>query len=284
VTGTPDDQKQRVVAYYQETTKASYLANWSGAALSFHFGLSDATTRSLDEAHVASNAYLADALEMRPGSRVLDAGCGVGGTSMWLAEQRGVRAIAITLDPAQVALGRRFAAERGVGDRVSFEVLDYAALPMGDGSFDAVFNLESLCHCVTLGEYFRGVLRVLAPGGRYGCMEFFAGDGRPDLVQEVMDTWAMPGWKSMGVVEEELRSAGFEDVRALDLTPRVVRSAEQMRAMAHNSVLVNKLQRAIDGQSRPLLDAHVRGAIACCEGLLSGGVTYGFVSGRRREP
>ncbi len=281
VTGTPESQKNRVVAYYQETTEASYLANWSGAALSFHFGLSNDATASLDEAHLAANAFVADALEMRPDERVLDAGCGVGGTSLWLAQNRGVLATGVTLEAGQVALGRRFARERGVADRVSLEVADYAATPFAPSAFDAAFNLESLCHCVTLGEYFAHLQRILRPGGRYGCLEFFAGEGRPELVREVMDGWAMPGWQSMSAVERALVDAGFDDVQAVDMTSRVALSAKQMRAMAQNSVFVAKLQRAIDGKEHPVLDAHVRGAIACCDGLLEGGVVYGFVSGRK---
>jgi tocopherol O-methyltransferase len=282
VSGTPESQKSRVVAYYQETTEASYLANWSGSALSFHFGLADESTASLDEAHLAASAFMAEGLAMKPGEHVLDAGCGVGGTSIWLAQNRNVRATGVTLDAGQVALGRRFAEERGVADRVSLEVADYAATPFAAGSFDVALNLESLCHCVTLPEYFAHLFALLRPGGRYGCLEFFAGEGRPDLVREVMDTWAMPGWTSMGAVADALAAAGFADVRAVNMTSRVARSAEQMRAMAQNSVLVAKLQRVIDGVDRPIMDAHVRGALACCEGLLEGGVVYGFVSGQKK--
>jgi len=282
MSGTPESQKQRVVAYYEETTEASYLANWSGAALSFHFGLADETTKSLDEAHVAANAFVADALDVKPGERVLDAGCGVGGTSIWLAQNRGAIATGVTLEAGQVALGARFANERGVGDRVKLLVADYAATPFAPASFDVALNLESLCHCTSLADYFAHLSGLLRPGGRYGCLEFFAGEGRPELVREVMDTWAMPAWESMGAVERALRAAGFEDVRALDMTERVQVSAKQMQAMARNSVLVGKLQHAIDGKSHPIMEAHVRGALACCEGLLDGGVSYGFVTGRAR--
>ena len=281
MSGTPESQKNRVVAYYQETTEASYLANWSGDALSFHFGLADETTASLDEAHLAANAFVADTLEMKPAERVLDAGCGVGGTSIWLAQHRGVVATGVTLEAGQVALGQCFARERGVADRVSLEVADYAATPFVAGSFDVAFNLESLCHCVTLPTYFAHLHQLLRPGGRYGCLEFFAGEGKPELVREVMDAWAMPGWESMEAVARALGEAGFVDVQAVDMTPRVALSAKQMRAMAQNSVLVAKLQHVMDGKDRPVMEGHVRGAIACCDGLLEGGIVYGFVSGRK---
>src|SRR5258708_8741617 len=125
MTGTPDWLKEKIREYYLETTEASYLANWSGHSLGLHFGIGDESTPSLDESLVNTNIYLADQMHIGEGERVLDAGCGVGGSSIWLARERGARVTSITLAPNQVELGRRFAAERGVADRVFFECMDF---------------------------------------------------------------------------------------------------------------------------------------------------------------
>jgi cyclopropane fatty-acyl-phospholipid synthase-like methyltransferase len=281
MSGTPEWLKARIRKYYEETTEKSYLANWSGAALSFHYGLADETTTSLDEAHYASNRYMADHLGITEGIDVLDAGCGVGGTSLWLAAERKAKVVGVTIEPHQVELGTRFAAERGVADRVTLEVADYAATGFAPGSFDVVLNLESLCHCIDVREYFRHVRSLLRPGGRYGCMEFFVGEGQPELVQEIKDGWAMPNWQTSGAVADALRAEGFVDVETTDLVDRVRLTAQQMKAMANNSLLVMKLQQAIDGKDDPVYSGHVRGAIAAADGLFSGGVTYHFVRARK---
>jgi cyclopropane fatty-acyl-phospholipid synthase-like methyltransferase len=281
MSGTPDWLKAKVREYFQGTTEASYLANWSGRALSFHFGLSDESTQSLDEAHINANAFLADLLELRPGMQVLDAGCGVGGTSIWLARERGLRAIGVTLDPKQAELATQFAAERGVAEAATFHVMDYAATTFEPGSFDAAFNLESLCHCKDSRAYFAHVASLLREDGRYACMEFFRGPLPGDLLREVMEGWAMPYWQSIDEVEEALRSAGFIDVQRVDITPKVVRSAEQMKAMASNSLITMKLSRAMGAQGNAIYEGHVRAAIAAATGLMSGGITYGVVSGHR---
>jgi cyclopropane fatty-acyl-phospholipid synthase-like methyltransferase len=279
--GTPEWQKDRVRAYYRETNERSYLANWSGKALSFHYGLSDETTTSLDEAHLLSNAYLADALAIGEGTRVLDAGCGVGGTSIWLAEHRRAKLTGLTLDPGQVSLANGFAEARGVASSVAFHVMDYAATTFPEASFDVAFNLESFCHCVDPRGYFEHLLHLLGEGGRYGCMEFFIGSGMPERIEEVKEGWAMPGWQTMEATVEALRSAGFAEVEVTDLGKEVRRSAEQMIAMAKNTLLTMRLSAAIDGKTNPVFEGHVRAAIACSEGLLDGSVTYGFVQGRR---
>ena len=281
MTGTPDWLKDKVREYFQGTTEASYLANWSGKALSFHFGISDATTTSLDEAHLKANAYLADHLAIGAGTRVLDAGCGVGGTSIWLAKERGAKVDGLTLDPKQASLAEGFAKERGVADAVRFHVMDYAATTFPPASFDVAFNLESLCHCIDSRAYFEHLRSLLVPAGRYACMEFFRGSGSQALIDEVKNGWAMPFWQSMDEVTEALRASGFDDVRAIDITPMVVRSAEQMKAMASNSLVMTKLSRAALGKDDPIYEGHVRAAIAASEGLMSGGITYGVVSGTR---
>jgi cyclopropane fatty-acyl-phospholipid synthase-like methyltransferase len=280
MSGTPEWLKEKVRAYYQATNESSYLANWSGKALSYHYGLADASTKSLDEAHINSNIYLADHLGIGAGTRVLDAGCGVGGTSLWLAKERGAKVQGITLDPQQVGLANGFAKERGVESSVTFAVMDYMATSFPPRSFDVALNLESLCHCADTRAYFTHLRGILEPGGVYGCMEFFVGTGQPEIVREVMEGWAMPHWQTMPAVIQALEDAGFEDVQATDLTEQVKMSATQMRAMAQNSLLVMKLQRAIDGRDNAIYEGHVKGAIAAADGLFAGGVTYGFVRAR----
>jgi tocopherol O-methyltransferase len=284
MSGTPDWLKAKVREYFQGTTEASYLANWSGKALSFHFGLSDASTTSLDEAHLNANAELAGHLALSapsPGIRVLDAGCGVGGTSIWLAKERGVKVTGLTLDPKQAELAMRFAEERGVAADVTFHVMDYAATTFAPASFDAAFNLESLCHCVDARAYFAHLMTLLEGGGRYACMEFFRGDGPEDLLKEVMDGWAMPYWQSIDAISTALGDAGFVDVKVSDITPKVRRSAEQMKAMAQNSLMTIKLSRAVGVKDDAIYEGHVRAAIAASEGLMAGGIRYGVVSGVR---
>jgi cyclopropane fatty-acyl-phospholipid synthase-like methyltransferase len=279
--GTPEWLKQKIVAYYEETTEKSYLANWSGAALGLHYGLADETTASLDEAIVNNNRYVADALGVRAGMRVLDAGCGVGGTSIWMAQERGAKMVGVTLEPAQAALGARFAAERGMAERVELHVMDFMATTFEPASFDAAFNIESLCHCADLAGYFAHLRSLLRGGAPYGCMDLFVGDGAAELVAEVREGWSMPNWQSASVVVAALQEAGFEEVRLVDLTAQVRRTAAQVLATASNSQLVIKLDAALGRPASAVYQGHVRAAIACSRGLLEGGVTYGYVAARR---
>jgi cyclopropane fatty-acyl-phospholipid synthase-like methyltransferase len=281
MSGTPEWLKEKVRTYFQATNEASYLANWSGQALSFHYGLSDETTTSLDEAHLKTNARVAELLELAPGMRVLDAGCGVGGTSIWLAQNRGVHAVGVTLDPNQVELARRFAAERGVADRVEFHVMDYAASTFAPGSFDAVFNVESLCHCLDPKAYLAHVRTLLREGGRYACIEFFRGASDDKRIEAVMDGWAMPHWETLRHVQAALSDAGFGHVESFELGQEVRRSCEQMIAMAKNSLLIARLGGAVGDAPSPATLAHVLAGIAASELMMEGIVPYAALRATR---
>ena len=75
VKGTPDSEKQRIIAYYAATTEASYIPNWGGESLGFHFGLADERTGSLAESVGNTNAYLADRAGVCTGSRRTRVAC-----------------------------------------------------------------------------------------------------------------------------------------------------------------------------------------------------------------
>src|SRR5688572_27034244 len=123
MSSTPEWHAERVRHYYRETT-AGYLQGWSGDTLGLHFGLADESTQSNAESLDNTNRYMAERAEITAGSRVLDAGCGVGGSALWLARTIGARAVGVSLVQEQVDLARRFAVEHALTELVSFECRD----------------------------------------------------------------------------------------------------------------------------------------------------------------
>lgn len=97
------------------------------------------------------------------GLRVLDAGCGDGAYAMAAAKQ-GARVSAVDTSPRMIEAARQRAAEAGL--HIEFQVADAAALPLQNGSFDAVFAVTVLCFVPDARAAIREMSRVLAPGGR----------------------------------------------------------------------------------------------------------------------
>jgi len=77
---------------------------------------------------------------------VLDAGCGVGGSAIWLAREKGAHVTGITITPHQVDAANKNAQRHKVADKVRFERRDFTATGYPDASFDVVWAWN---RCVT---------------------------------------------------------------------------------------------------------------------------------------
>lgn len=118
--------------------------------------LSDAQRRKLD--------LICRKLQLSPGQRLLDVGCGWGALAIHAAEHYGVEVVGITLSAPQVEVATMRAKEARVEDRVEFRMMDYRDV---DGPFDAVSSVGMFEHVGRrkLRHYFERIADVLQPRG-----------------------------------------------------------------------------------------------------------------------
>lgn len=95
--------------------------------------------------------------------QILDIGCGIGGSTLYLAEKFGATATGITLSPVQAARGTERAKAAGV--QAQFQVANALEMPFGDHAFDLVWSLESGEHMPDKAGFLQECCRVLKPGG-----------------------------------------------------------------------------------------------------------------------
>lgn len=98
-------------------------------------------------------------------SQILDAGCGIGGSALYLADKFDAEVEGVTLSPRQARRAEARAVAAGLSDRARFQVADVLALPFADESFDLVWSLESGEHLPDKVQFLRECDRVLKPGG-----------------------------------------------------------------------------------------------------------------------
>jgi cyclopropane-fatty-acyl-phospholipid synthase len=122
--------------------------------------------QTLDAAQEAKHELVCRKLDLQPGQRVLDIGCGWGAFALHAAARHGAHVTGITLSPPQAEIARSRAAEADLDDRVDIKVMDYRDL--GDERFDAVCSVGMVEHVgqARLDAYARTIATVLAPGGR----------------------------------------------------------------------------------------------------------------------
>ncbi|MEP9363154.1 cyclopropane-fatty-acyl-phospholipid synthase family protein [Nocardioides sp. CN2-186] len=135
-------------------------------SMAYSCGYYSSPGMSLEEAQRAKLDLVCTKLELEPGMRMLDVGCGWGSLSLHAAEHFGARVVGVTIAAEQKAFIDARIAERGLGDRVEIRLQDYREVPETD--FDAVGSLEMGEH---VGErnyptYASVLHRAVRPGGR----------------------------------------------------------------------------------------------------------------------
>lgn len=168
-------------------------------------------------------------------AKVLDVGCGFGGTSRYLARKLGPKAdvTGITLSPQQVQRGTELAVEQKTPN-AKFMVEDALEMPsFADNTFDIVWACESGEHMPDKKKYIEQMMRVLKPGGKFvmatWCQRddseipFDARDKR-DL-QYLYDEWSHPYFISKEAYKELVEDTGvMENVKAEDWVKETVAS------------------------------------------------------------
>jgi ubiquinone/menaquinone biosynthesis C-methylase UbiE len=113
-----------------------------------------------------TNIYLANQAGIKPGQRVLDAGCGTCGPAIDIVKQIGnIQVDAVTISQNQAETGRKFVAEAGFTDCIRVHVGDYHQLSFEDETFDIVYFFESTGYSYNSVKLFTEVFRLLRFGG-----------------------------------------------------------------------------------------------------------------------
>lgn len=274
--------REAIVGYYDETWLDYRLLWLNRDNLAVHFGYTDEGTRGHTAALKNMNRVLADRVQIQPGERVLDAGCGVGGSSLWLATERGARVVGITLAPRQVAMARSHAARRGLSDRVHFDVADFTATPFPDASFDIVWAVESLCHASRKAAFYREAARLLRPGGRVVVADFVR-VARPvdpageQLLHEWLDGWAVPDLDTSAEHLGHLAATGFTGARLDDVTVHTHPSLRRLYRLAYWTYPLAVLGRVTKIRSK-VQHGNVIASIRQYQALRHGAWFYGILS------
>ena len=147
---TNNDLRQNLeVINYYNAVQERYNKFWMNLDnLAIHYGYYDEGVNSHANSLIRMNQFLANKAKIKKTDLILGAGCGVGGSSIWLARNIGSKTIGITLVEKQLDLAKKFAKEKGVEDLVQFKINDFTSTGFEDDIFDVVWAVESVCHTI----------------------------------------------------------------------------------------------------------------------------------------
>ena len=152
-----------IIEYYDYTMPFMRIL-WHGTTYAIHHGLWDENTKRHKDALLNANRFLAERASITKDCYVLDAGCGIGGTALWLAREYGAQVVGITLSEKQARKARMLAQKYQLTDLLSFEVKDYCNTRYPDETFDVVWALESVCYASEKEAFLRESHRILKIG------------------------------------------------------------------------------------------------------------------------
>lgn len=137
-----------------------------GSAMTYSCARFAEPTMTLAEAQASKHDHICRKLDLQPGQRLLDIGCGWGSMVMHAATHYGVRAVGITISAAQAERARQRVTEAGLADRVEIRLQDYR--DVGGERFDAVSSIGMSEHVGNdnLDRYFEIIRGVLPDHGR----------------------------------------------------------------------------------------------------------------------
>jgi len=184
-------------------------------------------------------------------SHILDVGCGIGGSSLYLAEKFNATVTGITLSPVQASRATERAKNAGLETRTNFQVADALNLPFADNSFDFVWSLESGEHLPNKIKFLQESYRVLKPGGLFlmatwchrpvGEMAGKLTDDEVKHLAEIYRVYALPYVISLPEYEALAHNVAFTNIRTADWSKAVAPFWDVVIDSAFNLEVIIKL-------------------------------------------
>lgn len=272
----PSVNKQ-VIRFHYDLSTVFYRLLWGPH---IHHGLWKA-----DESPRRAQQQLTETLchhaAIRAGERVLDVGCGMGASSIHLAQEHECQVVGVTLSRLQCAWAATSSRLRGAANRTKFLRTDAEQLSWPDGSFDVVWSIECTEHLYDKPAFFERAARWLRPGGRMAICAWLAGDDplnqtQRQMVYDVCEGFFCP---SLGAEQDYIRwfeQAGLQMERSEDWTQRVAATWEICRRRVQRTGL-RTLASIFDRDTAMFLDRFK----TILEAYQTGAMRYGCFVARK---
>lgn len=273
--------KKEIERYY-DLSELHYRRFWGlDKSKSLHYGYWDSTTKNFHQALLNINKVLAQQIKIGPSDVVLDAGCGVGGSSVWLAKETGCKVIGITLSEKQVKQAKSLSVKEKVDHLVTFYQKDFTDTGFPGQTFDVVWAIESVCYVPDKSDFLKEAFRILKKEGRLIVADFFKKDGlnqNEDLqVKQWASGWAIDDYASKNSFEHALTSEGFSNIQFSNVTPAIMPSAKRLYRSYFLGMIPSFLYRMFHPGVTELAKNNVDAAYRQYKTLQKGLWMYGIV-------
>jgi tocopherol O-methyltransferase len=254
--------QQHVIDYYKECWLKRFETGHNPDSLAMHLGYFSNSEEDNDKAKLNMNRFVAHTLGLKPDDSriVVDAGCGVGGTLIYLQRHYpALKLIGVNISEEQLNFAKSKADPNG---NISFVNADYTRTGLPSGYADAVYAVESVCHAQSKSDFFDEAYRLLKPGGLLIVLDY-AQKAEPQdvLTQEQLRNfevgWAVPQY--LVNADLAIANSGFELVSVTNLNEKVLPGILKSYAGAKHKMAT------LNGHAHELERRHFKACIALKE-------------------
>jgi|SRR3989338_628042 len=271
---------QSSISDYYDYTLPFYKIFWhKNNSNALHYGFWKNDTKNLQEALINTNRHLAIKANITKNDVVLDAGCGIGGSSIWLTQNIGCKVTGITISDKQITQAKKLARKHGVDSKVQFFNENFINTKFHDESFDVVWAIESVCHTTDKSDFINEAYRILKKGGRLVLTDGFLKRDPMDKEENKLLSDLCVGLQLSNMVKfsdfgKKLNAAGFKNIVAEDKSDEARPSSKKLYNMCRIGYPISKITGLL-GLTPKLLTLNNLAGIRQYEGGNSGLFCYG---------
>ena len=215
------NEKRKIIEHY-DVFSPYYYSLWGEH---IHHGYWLRGDESKETAQIQLIEHLAQLADIKNGLRILDIGCGFGGSSLYLAKKYGASTTGITISPVQVQMAREAAAKANVDAR--FLLMDAEDMHLAQ-QFDVLWSVESISHYQDPRKFFASAAKLLKPGGCFALTDWFRKEDISPADKkkfiEPIEKGMMVELRGMNDYSDFLVSSGLQVVHRQDLTLNCAKS------------------------------------------------------------
>jgi tocopherol O-methyltransferase len=266
------NETQKVQEHYDRFSPY-YRSLWG----ELHHGYWIRGDESKEEAQQQLVEHLARACNLAAGSKVLDVGCGFGGSSIYLAKKYGASTTGITISGVQVEMAQQAAIAAGANSK--FLLMDAQEMRF-DTRFDVVWSTESISHYQQRRKFFAAAVNCLEPGGTLAITDWFK---KENLTAREYEKYIQPIDQGMlielATMEDyacELQSSGLETIHRETLNKECAKTWDLCL-----DILGKKALWQLMAESAAELLDFLRASRAARAGFASGNFVYGLMVAKK---
>jgi tocopherol O-methyltransferase len=229
-------EKKKIIEYY-DYTLPFYRFFYHKDSNAIHYGFWDDSVKNHQEALLNVNKFLAETAGVKSDDIILDAGCGVGGSAIWLAKNYNTQVVGITISEKQIEEAGRLSLKNAVDSNTKFFKRDFLNSGFESESFSVVWAIESICHAEDKKDFLKEAYRLLKDGGRLIIDDGFLlrqtkNNAEKKNLNAFLEGMALSNLAYETEFKRSLEEVSFKNIRIYDKAKETLPSAKKIHRMS----------------------------------------------------